>query len=494
MIVVSSGTIKQANEVLLKIENIFMKQSSILRQEILICKIGLNDAIVVFRNGSIITTRVSNDNARSARANILIVDEARLVDKNTLNTVLRKFLTSPRHPHYLDKPEYAHLQERNKEIYMSSAYFKSSELYEKAKTYTVNFFDDTKKYFICGIPYQVSIKEGLLMRSQVEDERSEADYNEILDQMEMECLWFGDTDGGLFKFNDLNQIRRLKKSLYPLKFYNESIPVPKVSFQNKRILSVDIALMASSKSKKNDATAIYINDALRATDVTYQANFVFGETFEGKTTDELGLIVMRYFYEYQCTDLVLDCNGSGLGIFDFIIKDQYDPETGKVYKALTAKNNQDMADRCKVKDANKVVWCIKATASFNNEIAILLRNGIKNGRINFLVQEIGIDDIIAKDYKPYKRLLPKQQDEMKISYAETTMAVYELIKLKHFVKNGQITVVEPSGFRKDRYSSIAYNFWCMRQLELELKPKNNDVDSLLNRLTIRRGTYGEKVI
>ena len=172
MVVISSGTIKQANEVLLKIENIFMKQSSILRQEILICKIGLNDAIVVFRNGSIITTRVSNDNARSARANILIIDEARLVDKNTLNTVLRKFLTSPRHPKYLDKPEYAHLQERNKEIYMSSAYFKSSELYEKAKTYTVNFFDDTKKYFICGIPYQVSIKEGLLMRSLVEDERS----------------------------------------------------------------------------------------------------------------------------------------------------------------------------------------------------------------------------------------------------------------------------------------------------------------------------------
>ena len=320
MVVISSGTIKQANEVLLKIENIFMKQSSILRQEILVSKIGLNDAIVVFRNNSIITTRVSNDNARSARANILIIDEARLVDKNTLNTVLRKFLTSPRHPHYLDKPEYAHLQERNKEIYMSSAYFKSSELYEKAKTYTVNFFDDTKKYFICGIPYQVSIKEGLLMRSQVEDERSEADYNEILDQMEMECLWFGDTDGGLFKFNDLNQIRRLKKGLYPLKFYNESIPVPKVSFQNKRILSVDIALMASSKSKKNDATAIYINDALRATDVTYQANFVFGETFEGKTTDEIGLIVMRYFYEYHCTDLVLDTNGKILPLLSVMIK------------------------------------------------------------------------------------------------------------------------------------------------------------------------------
>ena len=78
--------------------------------------------------------------------------------------------------------------------------------------------------------------------------------------------------------------------------------------------------MASTKSKKNDATAIYINDALRATDVTYQANFVFGETFEGKTTDEIGLIVMRYFYEYHCTDLVLDTNGKILPLLSVMIK------------------------------------------------------------------------------------------------------------------------------------------------------------------------------
>lgn len=297
-----------------------MKQSSILRQEISFCNIGINDAIVMFKNSSFIVTRVSNDNARSARANVLIIDEARLVDKVTLNTVLRKFLTSPRHPRYLDKPEYEHLQERNKEIYMSSAYFKSSELYEKAKSYTVNFFDDTKKYFICGLPYQVSIKENLLMRSQVEDERSEADYNEITDQMEMECLWFGDTDGGLFKFDDLNNIRRLKLGLHPLKFYNESIPVPKVSTQNKRVLSVDIALMASNKRKKNDATAIYINDALKVSDVSYQSNMVFGQTFEGLTTDKVGIIVMRYFYEYNCTDLVLDTNGKILPLLSAMIK------------------------------------------------------------------------------------------------------------------------------------------------------------------------------
>lgn len=494
LIVVCSGTIRQASEVLLKIQNIFIKQSPILRMEIDKCNIGQNDATITFKNGSIITVRTSTDNSRSARANILIVDEARLVDKTILNAVLRKFLTSPRHPKYLDKDEYAHLQERNKEIYMSSAYFKSSFLYEKAKSYTVNFFDDKRKYFICGLPYQVSIKEGLLLKSQVEDERSEVDYNEITDSMEMSCLFFGDIDGGLFKFDELNKVRRIKHCLYPLNFYNDKIQVPKPSSLGKRILSIDIALMASTKNKKNDASAIYINDVYQSTNTSYQSNIVYGETFEGLTTDELGLIIMRYFYEYKCTDLVIDSNGSGIGCYDYIIKDHYDPETGKIYKAMTCVNNQEMAARCKVNDANKVVWSVKATASFNNEICILLRNAIKNGKINFLIPEQDVEEILSEEYKGYSKLSLAEKTQLKMPYAQVTMGVYELIKLKHFFHNGNVVVKEPSGCRKDRYSSIAYNYWCASQLELQLRPHNEDTQSLVERLTIKKGRLNMRTL
>jgi len=118
----------------------------------------------MFKNGSWITTRTSTDNARGARANIVVIDEFRMVDETILNMVIRKFLTSPRQPRYLNKPEYEHLQERNKEIYMSSAYFKSSWAWKKLQAYVVNFFDDTKRYFVCSLPYQLSLKEGLLSR------------------------------------------------------------------------------------------------------------------------------------------------------------------------------------------------------------------------------------------------------------------------------------------------------------------------------------------
>lgn len=486
-IVVSSGTLKQANEVLLKIQDDFMKQSSILRSEIEKCNIGQNDASIYFKNGSWIKTRTSSENSRSARANCIVVDEFRMVDETVINTVLRKFLTSPRQPKYLQKPEYAHMQERNKEIYMSSAYFKSSWAYKKAQSYTLNFFDDTKKYFICGLPYQVSIREGLLSRSQLEDEMSEADYNELVQQMEMECLWFGDTDGSLFKFDELTARRRLRKAFPPLSFCNDKITIPKLTSTGKRILSIDVALMQSTKKKKNDASAIFINDLIQVNDTAYQSNFVYGETFEGLKTDKLGMIVMKYFYEYQCTDLVLDTNGIGLGVYDFITKDQICQENGKRYQAMTCINDKDMAERCKVRDANRVVWSVKANANFNNEICVLLRNGIQNGKINFLIPEQDADTSLKETYKGYFKMSPTEQAKLKMSYIQTTFAVYELIKLDHEVKNGNIKVKEVEGMRKDRYSSIAYSYWCACQLELKLKPKTQDTQSLVNKLPIRQG-------
>ena len=75
-IVVVSGTRSQANEVLLKIEDDFMKLhewgSSNLRNEISECNIGTNKAEIIFKNGSWIKVATASDNARGMRANLLM--------------------------------------------------------------------------------------------------------------------------------------------------------------------------------------------------------------------------------------------------------------------------------------------------------------------------------------------------------------------------------------------------------------------------------------
>lgn len=407
-----------------------------------------------------------------------------MVDLNIINTVLRKFLTAPRTPGYLNKPEYKHLAERNCEMYMSSAWFKSHWSFEKLRAYFANMLDDTKRYFCCGLPYQLAIKEGLLSREQVEDEMSEADFDPVSFRMEMGAEFFGDTDGSFFKYDDVSSRRKLKTAFYPLTVYkNHNLRTPELAINEKRILSVDVALLASKKHD-NDAAALIVNSAIPTETNDYLSNIVYIETHEGLTTDELGIIVMRLFYQYNCTHLVLDTNGQGLGVFDYIIKDQYDPDYGITYGALTCMNDQNMADRCKVRNAKKVIWSVKATAEFNTKAALALRAAFQNGRINLLIPEFDAEEIVKK-IRGYSKMTSSEQAKLKIPYVQTTFMINELINLEHEIKGTNIKIKERSGMRKDRFSSLEYNYMLCQELIIKEKPKQRN-ENLVSSLTIRR--------
>lgn len=471
-ICVASATRPQANEVLLKITDDFMKNngygSENLRREITYAAVGNNKAVIEFANGSWIRVVTAADSGRGARANILLVDEFRMVDLDTINTVLRRFLTAPRQPGYLRKPEYAHMLERNKEFYMSSAWYKSHWSFEKAKAYAANLLDDTKKYFVCALPYQISILEGLLSREQIQDEMSEADFDPLKFSMEMDCLFFGDTDGAFFTFDDISFCRRLKTAVYPTGgITGKATKIPNLVTNERRILSVDIALMASKK-QNNDASAIIINSAIPTNNNDYVSNIIYMENHEGLNTDELALIIRRLYSIYKCTDLVIDTNGQGLGVYDALIQDILDTTTGELYPALSCCNDKAMAERCKVDNAPKVIWSIKASASFNNEICILLRSGFKKGKINLLISEQMAEEILRDKIKGFNKLSSEDQLRYRLPYLQTTLLIYELINLEHEIKGTNVKITEKPGMRKDRYSSLAYNYWVQCQLEREV--------------------------
>lgn len=492
-IVVASGVKAQAIEVITKIETEFLKNyswgSQNLRNEISYISSSSNNPSCEFKNGSYIHVVASNDNARHNRANVIVIDEFRLVDLDTINTVLRRFLTAPRQPGYLNKPEYSHLEERNCELYASSAWYQAHWSYEKEKSYFSNMLDDKRKYMCVGLPYQLAIKEGLLSRAQVEDEMSEDDFDPISWKMEMECIFQGDSDGAFYKYDDLSKRRKIKNAYLPLSMYEKrGINVPDLAPQERRIMSVDVALMASRKHN-NDAAAMWINVAI-PNGTVYISNYVYLKTFEGLTTDELGIEIMRNFYKYKCTDLVLDTNGLGIGVYDFIIKEQYDAATGETYEAMCSCNNQDMADRCKVKTANKVVWCIKATADFNSSSASSLRAGIMNGNINLLCAEYEAEEVIKK-LPNYSKMSEREKAEIMLPYVQTSLAINEMINLEYEIANNRVKLKERTGMRKDRFSSIQYNNAIIQELNTKLKPKNieQDIKKLFTIRPARRNRY-----
>lgn len=470
-ICVASKNRKQATEVLEKITAILKPNSSNLRMEIKTEIINQADAYIEFHNGSRIKVVTASDTGRGARANILIVDEFRMVDLNIINTVLRKFLTAPRQPKYLNKKEYSHLSERNKEFYMSSAWFKSHWSFEKARAYCANLVNDTKRYFICGLPYQLAIKENLLSAEQVADEMSESDFSDISWSMEMDCLWFGDNDGSFFSYSDISKNRKVKNCVYPDSINkivsDKKMRIPELAHNERRILSLDVALLASKKHN-NDASAIFINSALPTSDNKYIANIIYTENYEGLLTSDLALIVRRLFEMYHCTDLAIDVKGIGVGVYDSLMYEIHDIELGKTYCALSCCNNSDYADRCTDKNAPKVIWAIQATAPFNNDMYLMLRNGFKENKINLLVSEFECEETL-KDIRGYNSLSLDGKLKLQTPYIHTTLLVNELINLQHEAKGTNIKVFEKSGMRKDRVSSIGYNYWVQCQLETNLR-------------------------
>lgn len=75
-ICIASATRPQANEVLSKITDDFMKNygwgSDNLRREISYCTVGTNKAVIEFANGSWIKVVTASDSGRGSRANILV--------------------------------------------------------------------------------------------------------------------------------------------------------------------------------------------------------------------------------------------------------------------------------------------------------------------------------------------------------------------------------------------------------------------------------------
>ena len=481
---VASSRRSQATEVLNKIIYELMPLSAELRAEIDDKRTHVNntEAIIVFKNSSTIKVVTASDTARGNRCHVLLLDEFRLMQKDVVDTVLRKFLTLRRMPRYDDltdeerKREYA--KEKNLTMYLSSAWFKDSWAYAKCTDALKAMFEN-KRQFVCGFPYQLSIEEGLLDPELVEDEMAEADFSEIRFSIEMDALFYGAADGAFFDFDVVSKNRKIQYPMLPDKLSTkvsggQAFRIPQKQNGEVRILSADIALM-SSKRNKNDATSIFINNMTSTKSGRYMSNIVYADSCEGLRTDDQALMIRKLYDEYMCDYIVLDTNGIGLGVYDALARDITDPETGQIYPALSCFNDKTMAERCTVPGASKVIWSIKANAQFNSDAAFLLREGFQSGRIRLLANEFDAEETLS-EIKGYSALNPQEKIRYQLPYIHTTLLIDELVNLEHEEVGTRVRIYEKSGRRKDRYSSLAYNYYVALQIE-NRKAKRGDTDA-----------------
>lgn len=476
--VVVSATRKQAAELVGKIEKQFIPNYPMFALEIEDIRHSQYETIVKFRNGSTIVVATAGESSRGLRSNLLIIDEARLVKKEIIDSILKKTMTAARHAGYMDLPEYQDLpMEENQEIYLTSGWYQSHWCYTKFRDYAAAMITG-KPFFAVALPYQLSIKEKLLDRRQVEADMAGSDFNEVSWIMEMCAEFWSGASGALYSYDELSTARTIKYAFLPPRvaalISDKRIKIPPKMNNERRILSADIALMQSnSRIGNNDATSVFINQLLLRDGGRSIKNIVYTQNFEGLRAEEQALEIRRLFAWYDADLLVIDARGLGLPIVDLLMADMYDPEYGVTYCALGCENNEEINHRCKSRNAPKKIWAMLANNDINSQCALGLREEFRQGNIRLLNSDDDFDEDFSQ-LTGFTKLSPEDKLRLKAPYMNTTLTIAELTNLETEVKGNFVKVKEKSGFRKDRFSSLSYNIFVSNILEKEYAATINE--------------------
>lgn len=393
------------------------------------------------------------------RANLLIVDEYRLVPLDIIDTVLRKMQADPRQPGFLNKPEYKGNKkyiERNKQIYLSSAWYKAHESWDRVLSYNDSMVAGNS-YFGCAIPYQISVMEGLKSEEEIQDEMSERTFNEVKFSMEMEAMFWGENLNSFFKYEEVQKNRTLQKVYYPQEIRDllgeKVLKIPNKIKDEIRVVSADIAVMGGNN---NDASIFTVASCI-PTLKGYETQVMYMESIDGGHTATQANRLRQLFYDFDCDYLVLDGQNNGVGIFDGVNLPTVDPERGTKYDPWTCFNNEDMAKRCVYQNAEPVVYIIKAYGNLNSIIASGFKDSLRRGKIKFPIHEDETNDILSQ-YKGYQDLDKELQLKLKLPYIQTTLMASEILNLEdeNAGKSDVIKIKESRSSRKDRYTSVSY--------------------------------------
>ena len=476
-VVIAAGVRSQSLNVLNKIMDEFYPKSQNLQNEIASSKVIPSEAYIKFKNGSIIKVVTAKDSSRSARAHIVLVDEFVQVKETIITKVLRKFKAGQRRPDFFDKPKYTDKnephpsdwvyvpKEPNREIYISSAYYKYHYSWAKFNAFYKSMIKG-ESYFVCGFPYQLPVSAGYYPLSQIQEEMQEDNFDSVSWSMEMDSLFFGESTSAFFSFKDVSTQRKLILPVYPKPYY-AILGDPKIKYQKKRLgeirlLGIDVATQGGSK---NDATAISLLQML-PTNYGYSRSATYMETIDGGHGQDQAIRIRQLFDDLDCDFVVIDCNGVGLSVFDELSQDQYDNERKILYEAWSCINDEAMAARCRNPDAPKIMYSVKATAQFNSDAAVYLRDCMRRGKIRFLTDEAdGKEWLNGSKY--YQNLAVEDQVIFEAPFYQISAFVNEIVNLDYTLLNDKIKVKERSGARKDRYSSILYANFIAGEIERE---------------------------
>lgn len=403
--------------------------------------ISKDSSSCTLKNGSMIES-VAIGSARSRRAKLVIVDEARDVNMEILKSVVSPTRNETRY----NCRAYGFEDFPSKLVYITSACPKSFEFYKEFERIVQRRAKGDKKYFACSLHYKTPLKEGLTSEEYYEEERRS--LPEITFQMEYESKFLGSAEDSAFPYDLVQSCRTLN---------NVEMEQPKGS-KSRYILSLDIA---TSKAKGSDNSILMVQKFTEKKDGSFNRQLVHIRSYNGEPLDFLAEEIRKYFHIRfpNAEKIVYDARGIGDSFDRFFDKAWIDMESGKEYPPLVV-DDEPLTNP----DAIQALHPFRAVNQLNQRIYTNLRVALEKQII-----ELPNSSRIMKEKQMSLEENKRMSKEEFANFIEADALQIEMGNVVGKVgASGNVLYDVPKAtMHKDRYSSLAMGNDYISELEKE---------------------------
>lgn len=421
-------------------------------------KTGKDDVNFIFHNGSRLSVLAASERSRGMRKTAGILEECASMDGDILQSVLLPTMCVNRR---LPNGEFDPNEVINKaQLYITTAGYMNTYAYEKLVEIFIRQLLEPDIAMIMGGTWKIPVYEGLQDKNFIEELKISGTYNEATFDREFNSIWGGDAENAFFSTEVFDRHRVLQQAEW------EASARSKNSYY---ILGIDVGRFGCT----SEVCVLKVNPQPQGAALKSLVNLY---SFEEEDFEAQAIKIKKLFYKYKCRIAVIDGNGLGAGLVDFMIKSQIDPETGDTLPPFGVENDDEgRYKKYRTPDTEMdAMYIVKANANMNTEIYTYIQTTLSSGKLKLLIS--------YSDAKT-KLMSTKVGQQMETSAREARLVPYRLTDiLKDQMANlvseneGVNIILKQSSKKipKDRFSALGYGLYYIK-LEEDRKRKRKGV-------------------
>lgn len=324
-----------------------------------------------------------------------------------------------------------------------------------------------KSAFVMGADYHIPVMHGLLDANFIEDLKQDGTYSEGSFSREYGSKWSGSSEHSYYKADNIERCRTLVH-------YEEENSHEADTFY---ILGIDVARTLAQ-------TVIVVIKVVKR-ESYYLKEIVNLFAFEGQHFGVQANFIKLQINNFNPKAVVIDTNGPGYGLVDYLVKPSYDDSYNIEYPGYGVINDNDGLYREFSKNSLDLIYVIKADSTTNNAMHINILNQLQMHRVLLLVNENAAKTQLVKD-GVYDMMSSESKANYLRPYILTTILKDEMVNLKESktvnttIKLEQVT----RSLGKDKFSALEMGCYYIKMLEdkefaFGKKKRRNIFDALL---------------